>query len=139
MKYDKTTQKTQIRNNETGITYTGMDNITFLLNCQDELIQNLYEFRAIYNIELFNLWHKTGKYPVHKSRRHDDGEPCFNGEYFIVYAELPTGQITNHYPNKYWEMFNIPEKEQMHITYDGHQSEDVIARLIENIQKEEST
>lgn len=38
-----------------------------------------------------------GKYEVHKSYRHADGELCFGGGWFIVMANLPTGQVSNHY------------------------------------------
>jgi hypothetical protein len=30
-------------------------------------------------------------------KNHSDGTQCFNGQWFIVVAQLPTGQISNHY------------------------------------------
>lgn len=27
-------------------------------------------------------------------------------------ADLPTGQISNHYEMRYWQFFDIPEKER---------------------------
>lgn len=99
-------------------------------------INELYTFRLVYNAYLFNLWHELGKYPVFKSKRHDDGTVPYEGKYFIVYVELPTGQVSNHYPIEDWELFRIPEKERMHIPFDGHTSEDCIERLWNNLEIE---
>lgn len=108
----------------------------------------LYEFRKIYNAALFNEWAKqkteTGKmllrnpsiietiskYDVHKSWRHNDGELCFGGGWFIVVAVLPSGQISNHYKAEDWDLFKIPEVEKAKYKFDGHTSQDVIERLI---------
>ena len=102
----------------------------------------LYEFRKVYNAALFNFWNTTELidrfgnkhditplFYVHKSWRHYDGELCFGGGWFIVVAELPTGQISNHYEAKDWDLFKIPEKEKAMFKYDGHTSADVLKRL----------
>lgn len=60
----------------------------------------LYEFRKVFNAALFNQWAALGKYNVHKSYRHNDGELAFGGGWFIVVAKLPSGQISNHYEEK---------------------------------------
>ena len=57
----------------------------------------LYDYRRVYNAALFNEWASQGKYDVHKSWKHSDGKDCFGGGWFIVVAELPTGQASNHY------------------------------------------
>lgn len=88
----------------------------------------LYEFRKIYNACLFNEWAKQGKYDVHKSTRHSDGELCFGGGWFIVVAQLPTGQISNHYELKDWDLFDIQEREKAD-KWDGHTAQDVLVRL----------
>lgn len=90
--------------------------------------KELYEFRKVYNAALFNEWAKTGKYHVHKSVRHSDGELCFGGGWFIVVAELYTGQISNHYKMEDWDLFKIPALERA-FSFDGHTSQDVIDRL----------
>lgn len=90
----------------------------------------LYEFRLAYNVALFNEAAKYGNYNVHKSKRHYDGDLCFNGDYFIVVAILPKGQISNHYELKYWDLFKIPEFEQALFPFDGHTGQDVIYRLL---------
>lgn len=89
----------------------------------------LYEFRKVYNCALFNEWSKQGKYSVHKSRKHSDGEDCFGGGWFIVSANLPQGQISNHYELKDWNLFRCEERERAD-TYDGHNSKDVIHRIL---------
>jgi hypothetical protein len=108
----------------------------------------LYEFRKVYNAALFNEWAKQKvrnpkwasedniyqplnlpKYDVHKSWKHNDGELCFGGGWFIVVAVLPTGQISNHYKAEDWDLFKIPEVEKAKYPFDGHTSSDVLNRL----------
>lgn len=88
----------------------------------------LYRFRMLYNAALFNEWAAAGRYDVHKSLRHSDGELCFGGGWFVVYAQLPSGQISNHYELADWEMFRIPARETP-VEWDGHTSPEVATRL----------
>lgn len=89
----------------------------------------LYEYRLLYNASMFNELAKQGLYDVHKSRLHSDGEyPFGDSNWFIVMAELPTGQISNHYEMKDWDLFQIPIKEKAN-PYDGHTPQDVAKRL----------
>ena len=90
--------------------------------------KELYEFRKIYNATLFNEWHEQGKYYVHKSTKHSDGEDCFGGGWFIVVATLPTGDISNHYEMKDWNLF-VCETREVAKEWDGHNSQDVLNRL----------
>ena len=87
----------------------------------------LYYYRMLYNAAFFNLLPKEW---VHKSKRHHDGEECFGGGWFIVMANLPTGQISNHYELKDWELFQIPEKEVAD-EWDGHTPQKAAERLHE--------
>ena len=109
----------------------------------------LYDFRKIYNAALFNEWAKNydpehsglyksmfpryskigDHYNVHKSWRHNDGELCFGGGWFIVCAKLPNGLISNHYEAKDWDLFKVPEVEKSMFEFDGHTSQDVLERL----------
>ena len=90
----------------------------------------LYEFRKVYNAALFNEWAKmAGKFHVHKSIRHFEGDECFGGGWFIVVAQLPDGQISNHYEMKDWDLFNIPEHPKALFEFDGHTGDDVLDRL----------
>lgn len=92
-------------------------------------LKELYEFRKLYNAALFNEWAAQGKYDIHKSTRHHDGEECFGGGWFIVVAQLPTGQISNHYELKDWDLFQCVE--WCHAAeWDGHTAQDVRDRLI---------
>ena len=112
----------------TGKTFNSFE-IVDKLNEQQDLIEELYDFRLTYNALLFNEWAENQKYEVYKSRRHNDGELCFDGEYFIVVAQLPTGQVTNHYHIRHWDMFKINEYEKVNEDFDGHTPSDVITRL----------
>ena len=89
----------------------------------------LYEFRKVYNAALFNEWASQGKYDVHKSMKHYEGEECFGGGWFIVVAVLPSGQISNHYEMKDWDLFRIPQQEKALFPFDGHTAADVLNRL----------
>jgi hypothetical protein len=108
--------------------------------------KELYEIRKAYNVALFNEWasqlivekkvggaivESLGKYNIHKSWKHHDGELCFGGGWFIVVAMLPTGQISNHYKSEDWDLFKIPEVEKALFPFDGHTTEDIIKRLIQ--------
>ena len=89
----------------------------------------LYEYRMLYNAALFNEFAKQGLYDVHKSRKHSDGEyPFGDSNWFLVMAELPTGQISNHYEMKDWDKFQIPEKPLAN-KWDEHSPRDVAERL----------
>jgi hypothetical protein len=95
--------------------------------------KTLYEIRKAYNVALFNEWGKYNipLYNVHKSRKHYDGEyPFGKDNWFIVCAELPNGQISNHYTMDDWDLFKIPETEKALFPFDGHTTEDVIDRLL---------
>jgi hypothetical protein len=113
-----------------------MDRIEKILNNIGEFsdgyhtFNELYDYRKAYNAAFFNELAKQGLYDVHKSRLHSDGNiPFDNDNWFIVMAELPTGQISNHYEMKDWDLFNIPEKEKAN-DWDGHSPKDVYERLV---------
>lgn len=90
--------------------------------------KELYRYRMLYNAAFFNLLAQDVAIPVVKSRRHSDGEECFGGGWFIVVAELPTGQVSNHYEEKYWDLFRIPAVERAP-KWDGHTPNDAADRL----------
>ena len=97
----------------------------------------LYDYRRVYNAALFNEWASQGKYDVHKSWKHSDGKDCFGGGWFIVVAELPTGQASNHYEAQYWDNFAIPSKDTAN-EYDGHTPKQALSRIAElKAQQEE--
>lgn len=85
----------------------------------------LYYYRMLYNAAFFNSLPKSW---VHKSKKHHDGEDCFGGGWFIVMANLPTGQISNHYELEDWDLFQIPEK-AVADKWDGHTPQKAAERL----------
>ena len=93
----------------------------------------LYNYRMLYNAAFFNLLPKEW---VHKSKRHHTGEECFGGGWFIVMANLPTGQISNHYELKDWDLFKVPEKEFAD-EWDGHTPQEASERLRKYLQQEQ--
>lgn len=93
----------------------------------------LYYYRMLYNAAFFNLLPKEW---VHKSKRHHTGEECFGGGWFIVMANLPTGQISNHYELKDWDLFQVPEKEFAD-EWDGHTPQEAAERLYKYLQQEQ--
>jgi hypothetical protein len=62
---------------------------------------------------------------------HPDDDPMFEGGYFIVGINLPTGTITYHYKLKYWDDFAaVPELEHAP-KWDGATPADTVTRLLE--------
>lgn len=85
----------------------------------------LYEQRMV----LFAALVKAYKEKAWKSYRHEDGEYCFGGGWFIVGIDTPEGSYTYHYENKYWDMFDcvdLPRSKH----WDGHTEEDAETRLM---------
>lgn len=94
----------------------------------------LYRYRMLYNAAFFNALAKEGSIKMCKSRKHSDGEKCFGSDdWFIVMAILPTGQISNHYESKYWDLFNIPER-GIAFEYDGHTPNEAADRIEEYLK-----
>lgn len=87
----------------------------------------LYEYRMLYNAHAAHGWLAAG-IPVVKSWRHSDGQECFGGGWFIVTSQLPTGQVSNHYPFEGWDLFDVPEVETAP-EWDGHTPADAAYRL----------
>ena len=85
----------------------------------------LYEQRMI----LFAALVKAYKDKAWKSYRHEDGEYCFGGGWFIVGIDTPEGSYTYHYENKYWDIFDcvdLPRAKH----WDGHTEKDAETRLM---------
>ena len=92
--------------------------------------EELYRYRMLYNAAWFNtvLHGKINPREVVKSWKHSDGEECFGGGWFVVFAQLPTGQISNHYEEKYWDLFDVQEVEKAP-EWDGHTPEEAANRI----------
>lgn len=89
----------------------------------------LYDYRMLYNALWVNELAKNGEYEVHKTKNHNDGEPCFGGGCFLVTVITPEGIIDNHYKLEYWDLFKCKEVEKETNEYDGHTPEDVKNRM----------
>jgi hypothetical protein len=121
----------EVQNHEKkqGFFYNTMGEVSDGYHTFDEL----YEFRMLYNAQYFNalayIYDElgVGDRPV-KSKRHSDGELCFGGGWFVVVVQLRTGQISNHYDLKDWDLFQIDEVEKAP-EWDGHTPKDVVKRL----------
>jgi hypothetical protein len=67
-------------------------------------------------------------------RHHPDDAPMFEGGYFIVGIELPTGTITYHYELGYWDDFaTVPELEHAP-KWDGAPPSATVDRLLELVR-----
>lgn len=77
----------------------------------------LYYYRMLYNAHAIILW-GMGGCEVVKSKKHHDGT-MLGADWFIVTAELPTGQVSNHYKMEHWDLFQCPEVE-FAPEWDGH-------------------
>lgn len=98
----------------------------------------LYRYRMLYNAALFNAWvfaPDVLRFDVHKSRLHSDGQWIFPdpetglSDWFIVVAQLPTGQISNHYRiSEAWDLFKIPQTVTA-AEWDGHTPAEAADRL----------
>lgn len=65
---------------------------------------------------------------------HPDDSPMFEGGYFIVGINLPTGTITYHYELKYWHDFApVPELEHAP-KWDGATPDDSVTRMLELVR-----
>lgn len=95
-------------------------------NPRDEYhtMEELYEYRMLYNALAVNAMPDRAV----KSWRHSDGELCFGGGWFVVYLDLPTGQVSNHYKAEHWGLFRVPEAATAP-EWDGHTPADAADRL----------
>lgn len=86
--------------------------------CTENLRGWLNNQTASYHAWACRAWVQAG-YPVVKSKRHQDGEKCFGGGWFVVSAQLPTGQVTSHCEMDFWDLFDVPEVDRAP-EWDGH-------------------
>jgi hypothetical protein len=79
----------------------------------------LYQYRMLYNALALHGFTAVG-WEVTRSWRHHSGEECFGGGWFVVQADTPAGQVTNHYQADHWYLFEgIPDVETSP-AWDGH-------------------
>ena len=95
-----------------------------------DLSDGFHTFNSLYyqRMILFASLVRAYKDRAWKSYRHEDGELCFGGGWFIVGIDTPEGSYTYHYENKYFDRFDCVELTNgKH--WDGH-TEDDVTRLL---------
>ena len=78
--------------------------------------QRVVLFAALVNQNADKAW---------KTRKHEDGEPCFGGGWFLVTIETPDGAYGYHYEEKYWDLFRCAEIDKAK-PWDGYTDKDVM-------------
>ena len=91
-----------------------------------ELSDGHHTFNGLYyqRMILFAALVRAYKDRAWKSYKHEDGELCFGGGWFIVGIDTPHGSYTYHYENKYFDLFECAEL-PVAKHWDGHTEEDV--------------
>ena len=91
-----------------------------------ELSDGYHTFNDLYcqRMFLFAIIVNQNKELAWKSLKHEDGELCFGGDWFIVGIDTPRGSYTYHYETNYWSLFDCQELEVAK-HWDGHTSKDV--------------
>lgn len=95
-----------------------------------EMSDGYHTFNGLYyqRMVLFAALVKQNKDSAWKSHRHEDGELCFGGGWFIVGLDTPKGSYTYHYEDKDWDLFDCEEL-PVGKHWDGH-TEDDVTRLL---------
>jgi hypothetical protein len=90
--------------------------------------QELYDHRRALTAALC----KALNLDAWRSRKHHpDDDPMFEGGYFVVGIDLPTGTITYHYKLKYWDDFADVIELEHAPKWDGAAPDDTVTRLLE--------
>lgn len=100
--------------------------IETLTDDSGELSDGYHTFNGLYyqRMVLFATLVKAYKDKAWKSHRHEDGELCFGGGWFIVGIDTPEGSYTYHYEDKDWDLFDCVEL-PVSKHWDGHTEKDV--------------
>ena len=95
-----------------------------------ELSDGYHTFNGLYYQRMILFAALVDAYPgiAWKSWKHEDGELCFGGGWFIVGIDTPKGSYTYHYEEKYWNWFECEELPAAK-HWDGHTEEDVTRLL----------
>lgn len=109
-----------------------IDAICKVANVKDigDLSDGFHTFNSLYyqRMILFATLVKTYKDRSWKSLRHEDGELCFGGGWFIVGIDTPEGSYTYHYEAKHFDLFDCDILDYSK-HWDGHTEKDVTRLL----------
>ena len=91
-----------------------------------EMSDGYHTFNGLYHqrMMLFAALVKAYKDKAWKSYKHEDGELCFGGGWFIVGIDTPAGSYTYHYESKDFDLFDCVEL-SVAKHWDGHTEADV--------------
>lgn len=108
-------------------------NITDVHHTFDEL----YDYRTLYSAAFFNFlaFLPGNPYNVRMSFRDPDGEYWDNGHWFIVVANLPTGQVSDYYKVSDLGFFECVPMRNVIDAWVDHTPEDAKERIARYIQK----
>jgi len=104
-----------------------------------DLSDGFHTFNQLYyqRMMLFATIVKQNRGRAWKSLRHEDGELCFGGGWFIVGIDTPEGSYTYHYEDNYYSLFDCVELERAK-HWDGHTEKDVTRLLsLPTLEKQE--
>lgn len=94
----------------------------------------LYDHRRALTAALLALVASTptmfGMWSWRSRAHHPDDSPCYEG-YFIVGIELPTGMVTYHYADQYWDDFQAVPAIPHAPKWDGAEPPLSVTRLID--------
>ena len=95
-----------------------------------DLSDGYHTFNGLYyqRMILFAALVKAYKEKAWKSHRHEDGELCFGGGWFIVGIDTAEGPYTYHYEDEYYDFFDCEEL-PVGKHWDGHTEKDVTRLL----------
>ena len=91
-----------------------------------EISDGFHTFNSLYSQRLY-LWAalvKAYKDKAWKSKKHNDGKPCFGGGWFLVGISTPAGDYTYHYKLEHWGLFNCKVLDKAP-EFDGHTDKDI--------------
>ena len=104
-----------------------------------DLSDGFHTFNQLYyqRMILFATIVKQNRDKAWKSLRHESGELCFGGGWFIVGIDTPEGSYTYHYEDNYYSLFDCAELERGK-PWDGHTEKDVTRLLsLSALEKQE--
>ena len=95
-----------------------------------DLSDGYHTFNGLYyqRMVLFAALVRQNRDKAWKSYRHEDGELCFGGGWFIVGIDTPEGSYTYHYESKDFNLFDCEEL-PVGKHWDGHTEADVTRLL----------
>lgn len=91
-----------------------------------DLSDGFHTFNDLYyqRLILFAIIVNTHKDKSWKTLRHENGDKCFGGGWFLVTIDTPNGQYGYHYEEKYWDLFDCKVLDKAK-HFDGYTDKDI--------------